>query len=187
MKKLKPKILILFIGTLFSIQAQSAAVGFSADSTSINIGETLEIAIFAEDFAELAGGVINFRIDSPSLSVEDVTVDPFWDLSPSNGAIDGDVWAGISFDVNPLNTDPLSGSGVIARIRVIGEQAGITTLALLDSSEFFSTSAQLPTSELLNNPSSEFTAQVVPLPASIWFMGSALFGLLGLRKKFLVK
>ncbi len=185
MKKLTQKVFVLFVGALFSMPGQSAMIGFSSDSSPINIGETLEISIVAEDFAELSGGVINFRIDSPSLSVEDVVIDSFWDFNPEKGELEGDVWEGIGFDVNLAATKPLSGSGVIARISVIGEHAGFTTITLLGSSEFFSTSVQLETSEILDNPNSGLTVQVIPLPASIWFMGSALFGLVFLRRKVL--
>ncbi len=185
MENLKQQCLLLIICMLSVTQVQAANVGFSLGEILLEEGETIEVSIFAENFEELAGGTIDFSLSSlSSVSVADVTIDSLWDFSPAKGELDGNTWKGIGFDV--FNHDVLKGNGLIATVSLTGLGAGTTTLALLDSSTFFSTTVELDSAAIVANSSIDITVQdvsQVPLPTAAWFMGSALIGLIGLKRK----
>jgi len=185
MKNIKKQLLILSVGMLASIQAHSATVEFRTDTAMLKTGETIELSIFATGFSELAGGIIDFGISAPSyISDDDILIDSRWDLTPEKGALRGNKWEGLAFDA--FGNEPLNGDGLIATVNITGVDAGKTTLTLLDSSSFFSKTTQLATSEIIDTSGIELTVEslsAVPLPASVWFLGSAFFGLMGLRKK----
>ncbi len=185
MKNLKQSLLILIIGLIPAMQAQSATVDFTADSRSLEVGETLEFSIFATGFDELAGGTIDFGISTPSyVSVDDVLVDSRWDFDPKKGELNGSTWKGIAFD--SFFNEPLIGDGLIATVSITGVKAGNITLTVLDSSSFFSKTVDLNTTDIINSAGFNVSVESpssIPVPASVWFLGSALFGLVGLRRK----
>lgn len=181
MKILTRQLLLFLICTLPAMQAQSSLVGFSTNTNTLLVGETLDISIFANDFDELAGGIVSFSISSlSSISIDDVVVDALWDFDPVSGAQAGNVWQGIGFDV--FSNDPLNGDGVIAKISITALDVGVTSFVLLNSSEFFSTSEQLDTAAIIDPSGFAVTVQAVPLPAAIWLMSGAMLGLIGVRK-----
>jgi hypothetical protein len=187
MNFLKHQALIVILSILPAMQVQSAVIEFSADSATLAVGETLEISILAKGFDELAGGIIDFSISSfSSISVDDVVIDSLWDFIPEKGVLEGNVWKDIGFDV--FANESLNGDGLIATVSLSGLSAGVTTLTLLDSSMVFNVSGAeiISDSGIFNSVGFEITVvQTVPMPAAVWFMGSALIGLAGAKRKVL--
>ena len=185
MKQIKYTLFFLIISILPTSSVQALSIDFSADTSSILVGETLEIFISATNFNgsdELAGGVTGFSISSLStLSIDSVTVDPHWDFDPTPGMLVGNTWDGINFETF-INT-PLNDDGLIATINITGLAAGTTTLRLLDSSTFSSSLVEFDTPQIINPSGFEITVQPVPVPAAFLLMSTALLGLAWRKRK----
>ena len=133
------------------------------------------------DFTDnaLAGGVIDLGFDSDLLEVRSVDIDPYWDFLPDGGGpAAGDVWPGISFDA--FVNDPAMGTLTIATINLTAKAVGTADLWILDTSQFFSDTAQIfPT---LGHGTVNI-GPAVPIPAAVWLFGSGLLGLIGVARR----
>jgi hypothetical protein len=172
--------LLRLIGTaalLFSSSGVALAdtVGFNPSASIVAPGDTFSVDIVGIDFTELSGGVIDLGFDSDHVQINEVRIDPYFDFLPDGGGpAAGDVWPGIGFDV--FVNDPAVGDFTIATIDLTA-LSGTSNLVVLDSSEFFSTTAQLdPTL-------TPGTINLVPVPAAVWLFGSGLLGLIGVARK----
>jgi hypothetical protein len=167
--------------------ALASTVGFDPETSPIppeviNVGDTFIVDIVGSDFAELAGGVIDLMYNTNGqhiVDIDNVVVNPYFDFEPDpGGPAVGDsptTWSGIGFDT--LANDPATGNFTVATITLRAAAPGTTSLEILSSSEFFSSTEQLfPT--LLDG-----TVHVVPVPAAVWLFGSGLLGLIGVARK----
>lgn len=172
---------ILILGGLTLGQVQAATISFVPQTTTVNVGDTFNVDIFASDFTELAGGIIDFSFDPASLALAtDPLVDSYWDFAPAPGSldtVDSGTWRGIGFDV--FVNDALRGDGPIASLSFVALEAGASSLDILASSEFFSFTAQLfPTIE-----SADITITAVPIPGAFLLFASGLLALVRLPRR----
>jgi hypothetical protein len=162
--------------------ALASAVGFDPDMSTVRVNDTFTVNIVGSDFTELAGGVIDLMYNTNGqhiVDIDNVVVNPYFDFEPDpGGPAVGDsptTWSGIGFDT--LANDPATGNFTVATITLRAAAPGTTSLEILSSSEFFSSTEQLfPT--LLDG-----TVHVVPVPAAVWLFGSGLLGLIGVARK----
>jgi hypothetical protein len=168
---------------IFSIRgvALAATVSFNPDSRDVMAGDTFTVDIVGSDFTGLSGGAIDLGFDSALLTVESVTVNSsVFDFLPDGGgpAVDNS-WPNIAFDT--FVNEPATGAFTIATITLISDAEGTASLAVLESSKFFSTTVQFfPT--LLDGT---VNIRAVPVPDAVWLFGSGMMGLAGIscRKK----
>ncbi|MGB5305055.1 MAG: hypothetical protein WBO57_02330 [Gammaproteobacteria bacterium] len=123
------------------------AVGFNPGINDLGVRVTFNVDIVG-DFAELAGGVIDLGFDSDVVQINSVTINPFFDFLPNGGGpAAGDSWPGISFDF--FANKPAKGNFTIATVNLTTLVGGAFDLTVLETSEFFSLTAQLsPTRNL---------------------------------------
>lgn len=156
--------------------ALADTVGFNPSPKIVAEGDTFSVDIVGIDFTELSGGVIDLGFDSDHVRIDGVSIDPFFDFAPDpGGPAAGDVWPGIGFDV--FVNDPAAGDFTIATIDLTALKDGTSELIILDSSEFFSTTAQLDPTLTAG------TIGAIPVPAAVWLFGSGLLGLIGIARR----
>ena len=161
-------------------QLQAATVSFIPQSTTVNVGDTVNVDIFASDFTQLAGGLIDFQFDSAIIDIMAVpVVDNMWNYRPDPGSRDNsnpDIWNGLSFDAL-FGSPALEGSGLIATLSFEAVGIGAANLDFLYT-EFFSRTDELwPVLE-----SAEITVTAVPAPAAVLLFMSGLLALVRFRK-----
>ncbi len=174
----------VLITPLVAFNAGAATVTFDplesgkAPNPLLDIGDIFNVNIVGQDFIELAGGTIDLGYDDTIVKILNVSVDPYWDFQPNPGDKDpgSSRWLGIGFDAFVNN--PASGNFIIATLQLEAVGGVTSPLTILPSSQFFSAT------ELLSPNTINGTATtVVPLPAALWLMVSALGGLLTLGNR----
>src|SRR3989344_5824018 len=99
MKRLLALLLTTTLGGISS-SASAATVFLSPQDTVTTPGQLVAVDILAQGFTALAGGEIDFSYSESIVQVDGVTVDPFWNYSPSGGAKAGlNLWKKVGFDV----------------------------------------------------------------------------------------
>ncbi len=154
----------------------ASTVSFNPDPKDVMVGDTFTVDIVGSDFTELSGGTIDLGFDSTLLTVESVSVNSsaFDFLPDGGGPAVGNTWSNIVFDTFVNN--PATGTFTIATMTLISDAEGNSSLAILESSKFFSATAQLsPT--LLDGT---VNISAVPVPAAVWLFGSGMMGLVGI-------
>ena len=166
-------LVIILLGIIPSSKVWAASISFSPQNSIVSVGDSFSVDIIANDFAELAGGVLGFRFDSSLLSLDiPPGIDPFWDFFPDPGSqdlLDTNIWRGVGFDV--FANAPLTGSGAIASLNFTALSIGASQLEILPDSMFFSSIAEL-------NPELTMgSVQVVPVPPALILFVTGLIGL----------
>ena len=162
----------------------AATVGFAQKGSvqllseiPVGVGSTLEIDIVGNNFVELGGGVIDLMFTPPDIAgiVPEPVIDDRFDFWPYPGEpADPGKWLDIGFDV--FSNEPARGNFVIATLVIGVARFGTTTLSILGSSQFFSTTDELAPE------TSNLTIQAVPLPAAGILFVSA-FGVFGVGSR----
>ena len=156
--------------------ALADTVGFNPSPSIVAPSETFNVDIVGIGFTELSGGVIDLGFDSTNVQINSVTIDPFFDFLPDGGGpAVGDIWSGIAFDV--FANAPATGDFTIATINLTAIGSAASSLTILPTSAFFSTTAQL--APILTDGS----ISAVPVPAAVWLFGSGLLGLIGIARR----
>jgi len=161
------------------VNANATVVAFDPSAVTVNKLDEFTINIVGIDFAELAGGdSIGFEFDGSIIEVIGVTVDSHFDFDPISGSRSSiNKWEGIAFDI--FVNDPATADFTIATVTLKALETGISTLTLLDTANYFSTTALLsPTIG-----TAQITVNAVPLPSAIFLLGSGVIGLISCFRK----
>jgi len=139
---------ILIAAVLFSpvpgFWAGAAELTLVPSNPIVAVGGTfavnITISLDGDAGEQLDGGVIDLGYDDSMVEILDVAIDPYWDFLPDPGSKTGPgQWEGVGFDA--FVNQPASGNAVIARITLEALAAGMSQLAVLSSSQFFSATA----------------------------------------------
>jgi hypothetical protein len=186
----------LFLSSSGMALSATTTVGFNPSESNVNVGQIFTVDIVGsnftalDDYPELAGGVIDlgFNTSGNVLAIESLVVtDPpvvvnsaIFDFLPDGGGPETGspyptTWPGIAFDT--FANDPATGDFKIATISFRAVAPGTTSLVILPSSQFFSSTAQI----FPITPNG--TVNVVPVPAAVWLFGTGLLGLIGIARR----
>lgn len=137
------------------------------------------IDVIGTAFTQLNGGSFSLAYNESVVAITSVVIDPYWDFAPSSGSDSGvNTWGIIGFDI--FNSGPASGNFRIATINLstksppLGSLPSAGSFSVLDiiNSDFVADSTITPT---IGNA----TINVVPLPATAWFLVTGLVALSG--------
>jgi hypothetical protein len=159
--------------------ALAATVSFNPDSKSVMVGDTFTVDIVGSDFTELSGGKIDLGFDGTLLTTESVSVNSsvFDYLPDGGGPVVGNTWPNIGFDT--FVNDPATGTFTIATMTLTAESAGTSSLVILGSSQFFSTTAQIYPTVV----DGTVNTSAVPVPAAVWLFGTGVVVLIKIARK----
>jgi len=144
-RNLKTLLMALLLGPVAAFPARAAEVNIVPSDPLVAVGDTfsvdITVSLNAEAGEQLAGGVVDLGYDDGVVEITAVAIDPYWDFLPDSGNKTAPGrWEGIGFDV--FENDPVSDTAVIARVTLEARAAGTSQLAVLDSSRFFSATAE---------------------------------------------
>ena len=178
MNKLAVLVFLLTVATA----AQSSTVYIDPVSQTVNLGDTVSIALKGQDFSQtIEGGGINLSFDPTVLQLTNVTVDDTtWEFFTTPGTINNTT--GHLTDLTFSSFAGNSGSFSIAQITFQATGLGTSPLVLTESTlNPFASGGSLLT------PAVSFAnaeIQAVPLPAAMWlfFSGMGTLSFFGKRK-----
>jgi len=141
---------LLLLCTIPGFSARAAEINFVPSDPVVAVGDTftvnIEISLSEGVGEQLAGGIIDLGYEDGVVEIIAVAIDSYWDFLPDPGSKTGpDQWEGIGFDAfvnDPATGDPATGIAVIATITLEALAAGISQLVVLNSSQFFSATAE---------------------------------------------
>ncbi len=186
--------LTLLAFCILPIQSFAAMIGFDMETYNVSPGETFDVSIIVSSFSgvNISGGGVVLTQDVPSL----ITANSVNVLAP-NGIGDGvfspaiDNTMGrideIAFaDFGGVDGDDI-GSFILSTISfTAGTSIGSTILSLMEFQlNPFSGNDIASNDPVLSIPLdfTNATVNVVPIPAAVWLLGSALVGLFGLSRR----
>lgn len=168
------RILVSAFFMLGSVAAHSATVAIDPPAQTVDLGDTVTIALSGADFSEtIEGGGVNLHFDPQVLQLTTVTVDDAtWEFFTTPGTVDNT--QGTLTDLTFSSFAGNSGSFPIAQLTFHATGSGISPLTLTESAlnPFASGGA------LLNPPvtfaSASISVAAVPVPAAVWLLLSGL-------------
>ncbi|MEE8058752.1 MAG: cohesin domain-containing protein [Pseudomonadales bacterium] len=162
--------------------SKAAVVTTSPAALVISQGSTFTIDLIGTNFnsGDLDGGGINLSFDTSILTATIVTVNTAdWEFFSTNGTIDNNAGTinGITFNSFQSRTGDL----VFATVEFVAIGSGISTIDLQEHSLNPFASGGTAYANLSLAPGS-VTVSTIPVPATAWLLGSALFGLIGVKR-----
>ncbi len=195
-KNLKLSLVALALG-LFSQASNANVIGVSPTTSTVGIGQEFTLDITMEFLQETVGGsfdlfydtnifdLVSFSYDS-SFSID--VIDPAFTLTPKNCETDGSVVGGCNVGDAELNAigfgnfDGIIGDYVIGQLTLVATQAGLGTVGLASSDSPFGGFISAADAEEMIVVYNGASVLVVPVPAAIWLMLSAL-GAMGVMRR----
>ena len=189
----------LLLAMSFGANAIVVFADFNSDmagDTIVNTtpGTTLPLSVYvSQSVAEVAtnGGLASFDLiiealnsltflgANPAEKVSNTVIDPLWDGFPSATSLVGEqLQVGGNVLFNSPSTDPIVHLFDISV--VVPNMIGTFNLSLADAP-----GPSFNAGLAIYDPTAVFQStqiNAVPLPAAVWLLGSALFGLFGLRR-----
>jgi len=147
MSRIAKTLTILFLlGSIPGFSARAAEVNLVPTNPVVTVGDTfvvnIEISLDEAAGEQLAGGIIDLGYEGGIIEISSVVIDDHWDFLPDPGSqTEPGLWENIGFDA--FVNDPATGSAVIASVTFEALAAGNSQLAVLDSSQFFSATAEI--------------------------------------------
>ncbi len=195
-KNLKLSLAALALG-LFSQVSHANVISISPTTSTVGIGQEFTLDITMEFLQETVGGafdliydtnifdVVSFAYDS-SFSIN--VIDPAFTLIPENCESDGSIIGGCSVGDAELNAigfgnfDGIIGNHVIGQLTLVATQAGLGTVGLASSDSPFGGFISAADASEMTVVYNGASVLVVPVPAAIWLMLSAL-GMVGALRR----
>ncbi|MFK8031341.1 MAG: VPLPA-CTERM sorting domain-containing protein [Gammaproteobacteria bacterium] len=196
-KKLKLGLVALTLG-LTGQMSYANVIGVAPTTSTIGVGQEITLDITMEFLQETVGGsfdifydtnifdVVSFSYDA-TFSVD--VIDPAFTLTPENCETDGSAIGGCSVGDAELNAvgfgnfDGIIGDYVIGQLTLVATNGGLGTIGTASSDSPFGgfiSAADASEMIVVYNGASVL---VVPVPAAIWLMLSALGIMGGLRRR----
>lgn len=189
--KLKIKTLVLSLGLALAAWAQASQASslYFSGATSVNVGDTFNISLLGNFPADepLAGGTVDLGYNDTKLTINSVTIAPYWEFAPDSGSQTvfgaNSQWTGIALAT--FANDPVSGNGILlATLNLTALASGKPKLEILGSTELYEGigwTVLAPTvapADITVAP-----AAVVPVPPAVWLFASGLLGLVGVARR----
>lgn len=188
--KLKIRTLILSLGLALTAWAQASQASslYFSGAISVNVGDTFSLSLLGNFPADepLAGGTIDLGYNDTTLTINSVTIAPYWEFSPDSGSQTvfgtNSKWTGIALAT--FVNDPLSGNGILlATVNLTALASGKPKLEFLGTTELYEAINWTVLTPVLTAADITVAAAAVPVPPAVWLFGSGLLGLVGIARR----